>query len=246
MVLVSRSGASVPEQDPSRVVAQRRVPCRAPTTNEARDRLRKVFFATMRAGKVGVIDCPTSLGKSHTGAATPWLRLPDVTGGEPIVMLSKTTDARDEAADKSKNNGASHHVLNGRDDLCPVAQGEYDDQITMNGEPASEWIAQQCDHKGMTFAGAHAYLAARHDLPDDCPAESQWSGVPRDDDGSPSHDVIHATHQFAFVPGLIQNTNDVFDEQPDFAEMGPGATDGGKKKRQRIRATTSTTTSGEP
>ena len=225
---MSRSEVSTPAE-PS--IEGTTVESVGPTTAEARDRLKKVFFATMRAGKVGVLDSPTSLGKSHTGAATPWRENPETTGGEPVVMLSKTKDARGEAADKSEKHGVSHHVLKGRDDLCPIAQGDHDDQIRINGLAASEWIAQQCDYKGMTFAGAHAYLAARYDLPDDCPAASQWSGVPRDDDGEPSHDVIHATHQFAFVPALIRNTNIVIDEQPDFAVMGPGATDGGKKEK---------------
>ncbi|PSP87536.1 hypothetical protein BRC90_10080, partial [Halobacteriales archaeon QS_4_69_34] len=187
----------------------------------------------MREGKVRILRSPTALGKSHTVAATDWRENPEITGGEPVVMLSETTDARDDAAETTRAHGGECSVLLGRDEACPVAAGDHDDALTMNGTPASEWINEQCDRKGMTFSGAHARLAAHNDQQTDlpcsegCTGNTQWSGVPRDD-GEPTADVVHATGPFGFVPGLITDTNVFVDELTTFSLIGPGATDGGK------------------
>lgn len=182
-----------------------------------------------------MIDAPTSVGKSYTTATTPWLNHPDTTGEQPVVHLHKTRKARDAAAaDLSKAN-VSYRVLKGRKERCPVAAGDHDPNpdgedpdivITINGMPAREWLDVMCDGKGIPFSVAHQYLAENNDqnatLPcehDDteCPAMVQWDGIPRNDDGHASVDVIHATHAFARVPSLVEGCNVILDEQPDFA-----------------------------
>lgn len=99
-------------------------------------------------------------------------------------------------------------------------------EVTMHGMEASDWFDAVCDGRGVAFSTAHAYIAEHNDqgitLPccrgeDDCPAVAQWDGIPRTDDGEPAVDVIHATHQFGYVPSPIQSCNLVFDERPDFS-----------------------------
>jgi hypothetical protein len=52
----------------------------------------------------------------------------------------------------------------------------------------------------------------------ECPAVTQWDGLPRTDNGDPAVDVVHCTHQFAHVPSLRNGTNLIFDERPDFRQ----------------------------
>jgi hypothetical protein len=75
-----------------------------PSTGEARERLFRTITQTMRHEDDRVIDAPTSLGKSYAVAATPWgsAQYAGVTGGRPVVHLSKTRDARDEAVATSQ------------------------------------------------------------------------------------------------------------------------------------------------
>lgn len=135
-------------------------------------------------------------------------------------------------AAKSRDAGVSYATLKGRKDRCPVARGDHDPKpdgenpdvvLTIDGEPASAWIDRQCDMKGLPFQLAHAYAAEYNDqdnvLPcseDDaeCSAMTQWEGIPRDDQGAPAVDVIHATHPFVYVPSLRAHTNIVIDETP--------------------------------
>jgi hypothetical protein len=207
-----------------------------PTTSEARTRLRDRIMTAMRHRENVVIDAPTALGKTHTVATEPWLNHLDVTDEQPVIHFSETREARDEAADKSRNASGVTAVLKGRKERCPVAAGDHDPAddgdeepdvtVTMNGAPASSWLDEVCDVRGVPFSTAHAHLAEHNDqghddLPcceDDaeCPAKTQWNGVPRDEDGHATADVVHATHQFAYVPSLVSNTNIVFDERPDF------------------------------
>lgn len=95
--------------------------------------------------------------------------------------------------------------------------------LTVNNVPVSEWIDHQCDMKCNPFQLAHAYAAEYNDQNEElpcsegeaeCPAMAQWNGVPRDDDGNPTVDVVHATHHFAYVPSLRAHTNIVIDEVP--------------------------------
>jgi hypothetical protein len=207
-----------------------------PDTTEARRRLRDRLMTAMRNGERTVLDAPTALGKSFTTATEPWLTRASATGQQPVVHFHETREARDQAADHSKGAGVDYRVLLGRSEACPVAAGEHDPKsddggnnqqvITMDGTPASQWFEAVCDGRGVPFSVAHRYLAEHNDqgadLPccaDDtqCLALSQWDGIPRDDDGNTTADVIHATHQFAMVPGLRNHVNAVFDERPDFA-----------------------------
>jgi len=216
-----------------------------PSTEEARERLRNRIVEAMHHEEDVVIDAPTALGKSYTVATEPWLRRADVTDEQPVVQFSETREARDQAVMKTRSDGGTAAVLKGRREKCPVAAGlhdpadEDDEQapdviVTMNGTAASEWFDAVCDGRGVPFSAAHRYLDDHNDqdadLPccatpkdvdeedpsDDCPAMKQWQGVPRTDDGHPSVDVIHATHQFAYVPSLVRDCNVVFDERPSF------------------------------
>ncbi|WP_161569884.1 ArsR/SmtB family transcription factor [Salinigranum halophilum] len=209
-----------------------------PTTAEARNRLRNRIFQAMRHGEDVVIDAPTALGKTYTVATELWLNHSDVTDDSPVVHFSETREARDGAAASSRSaTGVTAATLKGRKERCPVARGDHDPAdnddeedpavvITMDGTPASAWFDSVCDGRGVPFSTAHAYLSERNDQgieppcceeDAECPAKSQWNGVPRDDDsGETTVDVVHATHQFANVPSLVRNCNVVFDERPDF------------------------------
>jgi len=229
------------DRDDARRFARKRG-CDWPTTREARDRLGNHVREAMGGEETTVVDAPTSAGKSHHVATTPWLDRPDVTGDAPVVHLAPTRDAREENVKKSKHADVSYAALRGRKDPdagCPVARGDHDPAdpddpdatdpdrvVTVNGTPASEWLDKQCDDKGVPFSVAHAKLADRQDQGHDelpceghgagCPASEQWDGVPRTDAGDPAVDVVHATHNFGFVPGLRQGSNIILDEQPDY------------------------------
>jgi len=206
-----------------------------PTTREARERLRSSIMETMRHKDTRLHDAPTALGKSYTVASEPWLRRSDTTGDAPVIHLSETREARDQAVDASADAGVSHARLLGRSEACPVAAGEHDPAtdddeddpdvvITKDGVAASEWFSSVCEGRGLPFSVAHKYLAEHNDqnaeLPccteSECHSIAQWDGLPRDDDGEPSVDVIHATHGFAHVPSVRNGTNLIFDERPSF------------------------------
>ena len=208
-----------------------------PSTDDARSRLRDGILRLLRGENTTVLDAPTALGKSYTVATEPWLRRTDVTGDAPVVQLHPTTDARDDAAAATADSMATGAVLRGRKEASPLARGDHDPVdgeeveqpdpvVTIDGEPASEWFDRMCDRKGLAFSTALAIARERNDqglddLPpvgEEDPAVAQWDGLPRDDDGEPAVDVIHATHQFAHVPSIRSHTNVVFDEQPDFTE----------------------------
>ena len=208
-----------------------------PTTREAREKLRDALFRAMRSQQKTVIEAPTALGKSHTVASEAWKNKASTTDEHPVVQFHATRDARDEGAKTSSDAGVEYTRLLGRSEACDVAAGlhdpptEDDDHdrqvITLDGQSASEWFNKVCDGRGVPFSVAHQYLQENNDqcadMPccggetSDCPAVTQWDGLPRDDDGVATHDVIHATHPFAYVPSLVNYTNVVFDECPDFA-----------------------------
>jgi hypothetical protein len=207
-----------------------------PTTRQARNQLRDAVFREMRSESKTVIEAPTALGKSHTVASEAWTTRASTTGEHPVVQFHATRDARDEAAETSSKANVTYTRLLGRSEACDVAAGlhdpptEEDDHdrqvITLDGLPASEWFDKVCDGRGVPFSVAHQYLQETNDQAVDmpccggetsnCPAVAQWDGLPRNDDGVATHDVIHATHPFAYVPSLVNYTNVVFDECPDF------------------------------
>ena len=206
-----------------------------PTTEQARDRLEETIQEIMRHEDDRVVDAPTSLGKTYTIASTRWGAREDVTGGRPVVHLLETRDARDEAIEVAEEHGGEYMVLRSRHEACPVAAGDYDppgdadetesahDSITMDGEPASEWLDRMCNSatKGLPFSAAHQRLATANDqdreLPcceqGKCPAIAQWE---RYREGE--HPLVIATHNFAYAPGLRMHNNLVIDEEPDYVQ----------------------------
>jgi len=205
-----------------------------PSTDDARDELDRTVKEVMRNGDTRVIDAPTALGKSHEIAATRWGVFDDVTGGQQVVMLAETRDARDEAVETATEHGGEFFLLESRDEACPVAGGRHDPDvvkqvdedrqaITMDGEAASEWIQEMCGPgSGMPFSDVHRRLENHNDqnvsLPccagtEQCDAIAQWEELREGD-----HPLVIATHQFAHVPSLRSNKNIVFDEAVDFIE----------------------------
>ena len=222
--------------DGDRERAARKRGAEIPSTREARERLRNAIFRELRAENSTVLNAPTGLGKSYTAATEPWRRRESTTGGAPVIHLHETTDARDDAVRETDASAATGDVLLGRKEASPLARGDHDPvadpdseaapdvAVTIDGEPASEWFDRQCEEKGLPFSTALAIARDRNDqgldeLPpfgEEDPAVAQWEGLPRDDDGEPAVDVLHATHEFARVPSLRTYTNVVLDEQPDF------------------------------
>lgn len=201
-----------------------------PSTGDIRKSLKTQLRETMRKGENGVIQSPTSSGKTYTPSTTRWRSNSDVTGDQPVILFSGTTDARDDALAKSQASWASAKALYGREDACPLARGDHDSGNSERGtairsptgtEP-SEWFSMMCDDKGLPLSVAHGEFARAHDgdLPccenDDCLSSTQWTKIPRDDEGDYDYDVLHATHPFAQVPQLIDDCNLIIDERPDF------------------------------
>ncbi len=206
-----------------------------PTTSEARDELFASIAEVMRHEDDRVVDAPTSLGKSYTIASTDWSKpsLDDVTGNRQVVHLSKTRDARDENVETARDqlDEDDWFVLKARHEACPVAAGDHDPDedesndrpiVTLNGEPASEWLASMCDGKGIPFSVAHSFLSEHNDqgraeLPccegGECPAIDQWRELREG-----NYSLVFGTHEFAHVPNLRLQTNVVIDEQPDFVQ----------------------------
>ena len=207
-----------------------------PTTDDARDRLQNTIHDVMRHEDDRIVDAPTALGKSYTIASTRWATLPDVTGERPVVHLLETRDARDEAIANAQEHGGAFHVLRGRHEACPVAAGDYDPdddddndrvEITIDDQPASEWLDEQCNSngKGMPFSAAHRYLEENNDqdvdLPccegGECDAIKQWEEYREGPDDSLEYwPLVIATHNFAYAPGLRMANNVVIDEEPDY------------------------------
>ena len=203
-----------------------------PSTQQARSRLEDAVVNTIAHQDYQVVDAPTALGKSYTVATFPWLRYRGVTGGAPVVHVHATREARDEAFQESRESGVDAKVILGRKEACPVAAGEYDASITINDEPASEWMDRQCDGKGIPLSVAHSILAKDNDQDEDlpcspgeaeCPSKTQWKDVPwnntdtDDEEKRVTYDVVHATHPMLFVPSMTNQTNIVIDELPDFS-----------------------------
>ncbi len=213
------------------------------STGDIRQRLEDKIKDMMRNGESGVIQSPTSSGKTYTPSTTRWQNYPAITGNQPVILLSGTTNARGAAVKKSRNSCATHELLLGRDDSCPLAQGKYDsnnaaenDNAADNapiqapdGSEPSEWFATLCDKRGLHISIAHSMFEREHhdNLPcctdGRCDSIAQWENVPRDSDGNVCYDVIHATHPFLRVPQLVKDCNLVIDEQPDFiVDIGTG------------------------
>jgi hypothetical protein len=205
-----------------------------PTTDEARDRLKETIHEVLRHEDDRVIDAPTSLGKTHTVASTRWKAREDLTGGRPVVHLLETRDARDEAIEIAEEHGGEFLALEARQEACPVAAGDFDPPadedagedvdhkpITVDGQPASEWLEEMCDGRGVHFSAAHRHLEEHNDqgreLPchkdGECDAIAQW-----DEYREAEHPLVIATHNFAYAPGIRMANNIVIDEEPDYLQ----------------------------
>ena len=204
-----------------------------PTTDEARDQLFDTLADTLRHEDDRIVDASTSLGKSYTVASARWGAREDLTGGRPVVHLSATRNARDEAAQAANEDGGEYIRLRSRHEACPIAAGDHDPEaaaeddrivVTVNGEPASEWIDGMCNTeggKGLPFSVAHRHLETHNDQGLDtlpcradggCEAIQQYERLREGD-----HPLVIATHNFAHIPGLRTRTNVVIDEEPDFS-----------------------------
>ncbi|WP_135667441.1 hypothetical protein [Halorhabdus rudnickae] len=189
------------------------------TTSEARDRLEDTLHSALRAAENTLIDAPTSLGKSHLMATTRWRDYPEITGGNPVIHVHQTKEARKDAVQKSRDTfGVEYHVLRGRTDACPVAAGDYDDELTApNGRTPSEWFDWMCNVRNIPFQKAHRRLNQQYDLPcgEHCDAVTQWWDVQSDSEEL-EYDVLHVTANFAKVDELIDGANVIFDERPEY------------------------------
>lgn len=209
-----------------------------PGTGDIRQSLKTKLRTMMQNGEDGVIQSPTSSGKTHTPSTTRWRSHPEITGGQPVVFLSGTKDARDGAIAKSRESYATAEVLYGRKDACPLARGEYDSDNeagnaairSPDGSEPSEWFKTMCEKRGLPVSVAHGKFAREYGraLPccqngEDCPSTTQWTDIPRNSEEEVDYDVLHATHQFARVPQLIEDCNVIIDERPDFTlNISPG------------------------
>jgi hypothetical protein len=199
-----------------------------PTTEEARDELEQTVFNVIRNKDEHIVNAPTSLGKTHTVAATRWGARDDIAGDKPVVQLLPTRDARDEAAAVAEEEGGSYIKLRGRHEACPVCAGDYDPEpddeddgltITIEGMPASDWMGMMCNDRGVPFSDAHRYLNQHNDqnVPLPCSANSTCPAVKQYDDlREEENPLVIATHNFAHVPGLRMGTNVVIDEEPNY------------------------------
>lgn len=210
-----------------------------PSTEELRARLNARIRTQIKEADDTVIEAPTAAGKTHIVATTAWMDNPELTDGAPILHLSKTRKARNDAYNMSQQAGVDAVCLRAGEEMCPVAKGEYDedngygnrslDYLVSEGQSISEWVRTQTRDKGIPYGRVHSDLNQRHkrttgeSLPcccgGGCDSTSQWDRVDLNKPIEKQHDlpgVIHATHQFAHVAGLVEETNVVFDEQPEF------------------------------
>ncbi len=210
-----------------------------PTTDELRDELQSRIRRMINTESFVLIPSPTSSGKSYNGASTAW-KASGLTDNSPVVHLHATTDSRDEAMEMSQKAGVEATKLLGRNNACPIVNGEYDSEINVPGNGdinASDWILNQVSNKGNTFSQAHSYLEEYNggSLPcDPCKSITQWEDTPRDDDENVTYDVIHATHNFAYVPTLVDEANLLIDEQPNF-KSSIGEDDSDEMSRSRFQ-----------
>jgi len=186
---------------------------------EVNQRLESAVYDSVRKQQKSIIKSPTGSGKSYTVATTPWKNYPTITGGQPVIHVHGTRTARDEAAAYSEKVGLSSKILKNRKELCPVANGDYDEELNhIDGLPVSEWIDQKCDVENNSYSSVRRHLKQElGDVPgDDGTVFRQWDTLLRDEDGTPTYDIVHTTANFLYIDDLAKGANIIFDEQPDY------------------------------
>jgi len=212
---------------------------RIPETSTLRNDLADRICRTMQNGENTVFRVATSVGKTHTVATTHWSRRPDLTGGKPVVHLHPTRKARDDAVQASREDGLRAATLYGREEHSSILSGQYDKDTSINGTPVSEWVRQRCTRDGFQYRDA--VRLAEQEINQSPPwrdegDENQWQNLlPLDDT---RFEIIHATHQFAYVPPLRDDTVIVFDERPSFTRDPTEFTGGLTQDRIRRAVTT--------
>jgi len=73
------------------------------TTEDARERLWNRLLNAVRHGEAVTVDAPTGLGETHAVATEPWLRRTDVTGDQPVIHLSPTREAQEQALRRAES-----------------------------------------------------------------------------------------------------------------------------------------------
>jgi biotin operon repressor len=199
------------------------LPDNPPSTERVRRNLAKEVYDTILKEERAIVRSPTAAGKSHLIASTFEEKHKKEYSAEEhgsILHLSVTKDARDEAMETSEEYGVNAIKLEGREDACPVARGEHDSMDAPHGMTPSEWLDYVCDEGGVSFSDAHSRLDEYVDggLPcnhgdSNCDSVTQYERLSEDPE------VIHATHNFAYVKDLIRERNVVIDERPSFVDI---------------------------
>ena len=187
--------------------------------NQVARRFKSTLIESIREQQRVIIKLPTGAGKSYTVSTTEWRNISPVTGGQPIIHVHETRNARDEAAENSENAGLNTKVVKNRKEICPIAKGDYDDELReIDAQKVSDWIDQKCDVENIPYAVVRENLLQRvENLPgDDRGVNRQWDKLLRNQDGTPSYDIVHTTANFLHIPDLVENANIIFDEQPDY------------------------------
>jgi len=191
-------------------------------TKKLQDLLKVALRRAFQTETDTLLVAPTSIGKTHSVASIPWKKvLSNSDSSAPVIHISQTKQARNEAVNRSEEAGLRTHVIEGRNEVCPVAKGDHDETLIVPGrrESASEWFTLKCDVQNVPFSEAHRELEEMiGDLPcstsGTCPAVGQWVQYFTDPD---SFDIIHVTDTFAYNRTLIKDAYVVFDEQPDYS-----------------------------
>ena len=215
-------------------------------TNRGIGRLYFALHSALKEAENTLIVAPTSLGKTHKVATTKWRDKQILTEGQPVIHVSQTKNARDYAAELSrKEPGVNANVLKGREDTCPVASGEYDDDLIVPDERStpSKWFNRMCDVGGVPFSEAHDRLSQLlGGLP--CSKGTKCEGVTQWTEwfmgNATRYDVLHVTQSFLFNSELVDGANVIFDEQPSYTtqvkkEIRHAAQIGRATTREHIR-----------
>jgi len=208
-----------------------------PTFEEVWSRRDRAIQDAMKEERFTTIVIPTAGGKTYTIATTEWAELSEITGDQPVIHLSMTKKARDQAVKEAEEANIDYYVLEGRLDICGYAAGEYDDELEpVDGMPVSEWFEHVCGVGQMSFSEAKTRLeqitGQEHDCSDEhdkCPGAVQFDEIRDSLKDDPEYDVIFTTHAFAHVPLIRHDNNLAIDEAPSaFSLIGPGAKNGGR------------------